>query len=258
MKKLINSYYDWLKENTICESIGEYTKVSTPFLDRHNDCIEFYIKLNPNGNIFFTDDGYVLDDLESYGFNFNSPRRKKLLNDILSSFHITLDDGCLTSTTTVNQFAITKHFYIQAIMAINDLYNLNKPNITSLFTEDFNAFLDNNDIFYTDNVKITGKSGFDHYIDYVLPGNRKNPGKYLKVINNPDKSNTENTVFMWDDLKHSRKSADKMMVVLNNVDNRVRGEIINAYKNYDIEPLLWSDKDSILASLKYSNSIHAN
>lgn len=251
MKNLIDSYYDWLKDNTVCTKVNNYTKISTPFLDRHNDCIEFYVKLYDNNNIFMTDDGYTLNDLEDYGFTFNTSRRKKLLNDILKSYHVEKDeDNCLTVNTTLEDFPIAKHFFIQCIIAINDLYNLNRTNIVSLFSEDFSKFLYDNDILCTPNVKLTGKSGFDHNIDYVIPGNKKNPAKYLKAINNPDKSNTQNTVFLWDDLKPARGQNDIMMVVLNDVDNKVKGDIINAYKEYSIEPLLWSDKTNILKNLQ--------
>ncbi|MDU1202697.1 MAG: DUF1828 domain-containing protein [Clostridiales bacterium] len=250
MNDLIYSYYNWLKNNTICSEVNNYTKVSTPFLDRHNDCIEFYMKLDNNGDIFITDDGYTLGDLEDYGFTFNTPKRKSLLNEILNIYHIKEKDNCLTVTTSKNNFPIAKHFFIQAIIAINDLYNLNKSNVVSLFVEEFSSFLYENGIFYSENVKVTGKSGFDHNIDYLIPGNNKNPEKYLKIINNPDKSNTQNTMFLWDDLKYARKQTDIMMVVLNDIDHKVQNDIISAYKKYDITPLMWSDKTNILENLK--------
>lgn len=250
MNDLIDSYYDWLKNNTICSEVNNYTKVSTPFLDRHNDCIEFYMKLDNNGNIFITDDGYTLSDLEDYGFTFNTSKRKNLLDEILNIYHIEKIDNCLTVTTNKKDFPISKHFFIQGIISINDLYNLNKSNIINLFTEDFSKFLYDNGIFYSENVKLTGKSGFDHNIDYLIPGNNKNPEKYLKAINNPDKSNTQNTMFLWDDLKQARKQNDIMIVVLNDVDHKVKNDIIKAYKEYDIKPLLWSDKTTILQNLQ--------
>lgn len=256
MQQLIDSYYCWLKENTLLNQVGEYTEVTTPFLDMHNDCIYFYMKLIDNNNVFLTDDGYVLNDLESCGFNFKSKRRKELLNNIMLNYHLVLDkDNCITTTTSISNFPHRKHFYIQGIMAINDLYTLNKSNISSIFAEDFANFMDNNDMFYNENLKLTGKSGFDHNIDYVLPGlkSKNIPERYLKVINNPTKSNTESVLFTWDDIKNTRRKTNDMYVILNDVDNTIKSDIITAYESYDIKPLFWSDKDALLNSLKQTS-----
>lgn len=256
MKSLIEDYYKWLKQNTIVNEIGEYAEVTTPFLDMHNDCIQFYMKQLDNGNILLTDDGYVLSDLEDSGFNFNSPRRKQLLKNILINHHMELDKNkCLTAITPKEKFPLIKHFYIQGILAINDLYTTGRSTVASIFADDVANFLDNNDIFYNENIKLTGQSGFDHNIDYVLPKlkSKNIPERYLKVINNPNKNNTENTIFTWNDLKNIRKtdSMDNIMyVVLNNTTSEVKSDLITAYNSYGIKPLLWTDQESIISTLK--------
>ena len=125
MKNLIDNYYDWLKNDTLYENIGEYTKVSTPFLDRHNDCIEFYMKFNSDGNIYITDDGYILNDLKICGFEFNTHEQRKLLKDCLCSYNITLEDGnCLTITTATSDLPFRINSYIQGMLTINNFYYL--------------------------------------------------------------------------------------------------------------------------------------
>lgn len=256
MKHLIDDYYRWLKQNTIVNELGEYLEITTPFIDRHNDCIQFYMKKTKNGEILLTDDGYVLSDLEDYGFNFNTPRRKQLLKNIMRNYHIELDENkCLVTKADEKNFPLKKHFYIQGILEINDLYTTSKSSVSSIFIEDVAEFLDQNDVFYNENVKITGQSGFDHNIDYVLPKMKKRniPERYLKVINNPNKNNTESTIFTWNDLKNIRKtdSLDNIMyVILNNTNQEIKSDILNAYKSYDIKPLLWSQKNEFLKTLK--------
>lgn len=252
MQKLIDSYLKFLKDNIILKQVGEYTSVTTPFLDRHNDCIQFYIKKDNKGNILITDDGYTIGDLELDGFSFNTPKRKKMLKEILTSYHMELDDNeCLVSKTTVDKFPFSKHFFIQGIMSINDLYSVNKTNISSLFVEDVAIFLDKNEIAYSNDVKITGKSGFDHTMNYILPGikTKKIPERYIQVINSATKSNTENNIFIWNDLQNSRSTENKMFVLINDVENPVKQDLINAYNKYDIETLKWSDKDNIISKL---------
>lgn len=252
MEKLLDNYYEWLKKNTIINKIGEYTEVTTPFLDRHNDCIQFYMKKIDDNNIFMTDDGYVLSDLEDSGFNINTPRRKELLETILLNYHIKLDkDNCLTVNTSIDNFPIAKNFYIQGILTINDLYNVNRKNVSSLFTEDISNFFDDNELNYNENIKVSGKSGLDHNIDYLLsPVKKRNiPERYLKAINNPDSNNTKSTLFIWDDIKNTRKTKNKMYVILNDSNSKISSNIISAYKNYGVEPLLWSKKEEILEKI---------
>lgn len=135
MKNLIDSYYDWLKEDTCYEKLGEYTKVSTPFLDRHNDCIEFYMKYNKDGTIYITDDGYILNDLISCGVKLDNKEQTKLLNNFLHSYNIKLEDGnCLTMTTRSNNLPSKINGYIQGLLTVNNFYYL--------YTATRNSFVD--------------------------------------------------------------------------------------------------------------------
>ena len=75
---LINRYYDWLKAKTNWREINEWVEITTPYLDRHNDCIQIYLK-RQDGEWVLTDDGYTLADLAQSGCEIDTPRRKALL-----------------------------------------------------------------------------------------------------------------------------------------------------------------------------------
>ena len=62
----IDSYLQWIKSNFSQKRFGDYEEITTPFVDSHNDHIQFYISRTPNGFIL-TDDGYTLNDLEMCG-----------------------------------------------------------------------------------------------------------------------------------------------------------------------------------------------
>lgn len=255
MSELINSYYDWLKKNTLLDEKGSFTEITTPFLDRHNDCIQFYSKINSNGEVFLTDDGYVISDLISSGFSFKTPKRKNMLKNILLNYHIELDkNSCLTTSCSIKDFPHKQHFYIQGILAINDLFIANKSNVSSFFLEDISLFLEDNEILFNPNIKLSGQSGFDHNINYILPARKKRniPEQYINVINKPDKTSTESNIFAWNDLKNTRNTNHEMFVILNDTDKSVKSDIITAYKEYKISPLLWSDKKGILTSLNHA------
>ncbi len=50
--------------------------------------------------------------------------------------------------------------------------------VLSLFYEDVVTWLDLHEIRYTPKVKFTGKSGFDHLFDFVIPKSRSSPERH--------------------------------------------------------------------------------
>lgn len=77
----------------------------------------------------------------------------------LNGFGVKLNNGALEVRASPENFALRKHSLIQAMLAVNDLFYLATPMVSSLFYEDVVAWLDQNDIRYTPNVKFAGKTG---------------------------------------------------------------------------------------------------
>ena len=75
-------YLEWLKQNIEQYQIRDSIfRITLPFLDRNNDCVEVYIVDNGDGTYQITDDGATINDLEFSGFDIEtSERRKKILN----------------------------------------------------------------------------------------------------------------------------------------------------------------------------------
>jgi len=87
----------------------------------------------------------------------------------LNGFGIHQDADALETRASSENFALRKHNLVQAMLAVNDLFYLAQPMVRSLFVEDVVAWLDFHDIRYTPGVKFTGKSGYDHLFDFVVP-----------------------------------------------------------------------------------------
>ena len=67
--KLIDDYLFWLKDKTALREVGEkWVEITTPHLDRHNDCLQIYVKKDDKGYLL-TDDGYIISDLKMSGFH---------------------------------------------------------------------------------------------------------------------------------------------------------------------------------------------
>ena len=68
-----------------------------------------------------------------------------------------------------------KHNLIQAILAVNDLFYLARSSVESFFFEDVANWMDETDIRYTQRVKFSGRTGYDHLFDFVVPKSRREP-----------------------------------------------------------------------------------
>jgi hypothetical protein len=191
-----------------------------------------------------TDDGYTMSDLVSSGCQLDSPKRQDLLKTTLAGFGVQLDRDQLIVHTTPENFSLKKHTIIQAMLAVNDLFYLASPFVASLFVEDVTNWFELSDIRYTPKIKFTGKSGYDHMFDFVIPKSRKQPERLVQAIANPRKESAEALVFKWLDTKETRASDSQLYVFLNDTGSIVSSSVVDALKNYDLKPLLWSEREN--------------
>lgn len=245
---LIKDYIEWLREKISIQEIKGVCEITTPFLDRHNDHIQIYVKPS-NGGLILTDDGHIIRDLRLSGCEFTTEKRRQVLNSILNGFGIRLQDDELVVVARPDNFPQKKHNLIQAILAINDLFVLAAPMIGSLFKEDVERYLRLNDIRFTPSVKFTGKSGFDHFFDFVIPASRVKPERVLKAINRPNRQNVEVFIFAWSDIKEVRAPESTAYAILNDTDQRVNPDIIGALNQYGIKNIQWSRRDEYIQEL---------
>ena len=241
---LIENYFKWLNVNTSTKLINDtWSEITTPYLDRHNDCLQIYAKKEDN-KIILTDDGYIIDDLESSGCFLDSPRRIEILNTTLRGFGVTCDNNQLIVNTSVDNFPQKKHDLIQAMLAVNDLFYLSKPQIQNLFLDDVVSWFDENDIRYVQKAKFTGKSGFDNMFDFSIPKSKKYSERLVQTITNPTKDNSLNLVFKWLDTKDERPTESVLYALLNDTDKAITSQVNEAFSNYGINVMPWSEKEN--------------
>ena len=64
------------------------------------------------------------------------------------------------------------------MLAVNDMFYVANPVVTSLFLEDVTMWLRESNVRFTPNVKFAGKSGYDHLFDFVVPASRERPDAF--------------------------------------------------------------------------------
>jgi len=248
MDDLLRQYLAWIKDTTTLREVDEWVEITTPHLDRHNDFIQIYVKRQDEGYLL-SDAGYILGDLEMSGCSLKSPKRKALLNMTLNGFGVRLNNGALEVSASKGNFPLKKHSLIQAMLSVNDLFYLASPTVASIFYEDVVAWLDSHDVRYTPKVKFAGTSGLDHCFDFVIPRSKEQPERILQTITHPARDTAQTLVFSWIDTRKVRAPDSQAYAILNDSERHVSGEVIGAFKNYGISPVLFSQINAVTEEL---------
>ena len=248
IEKLLKNYREWLKDKTTLRQInGSWVEITTPYLDRHNDALQIYARTE-DGALVLTDDSYIVHDLEASGCKLDTQKRKDLLQMTLNGFGVKLNHEAIELQATPENFPLRKHNLVQAMLAVNDLFYLAKPVVESLFYEDVVTWLDANDIRYTPSVKFTGISGYDHHFHFAIPKSKKQPERIVQAITRATRDNALPFIDGWGDTRQVRSSDSKAYAVLND-EQPIPSAVIEAFRNYDIRPVPWTDRISVLTEL---------
>lgn len=246
-EELMENYFKWLKDKTILKKIdsSEWTEITTPHLDRHNDCLQFYVCKKGN-NYLFSDGGYILDDLASSGCVFETKHRKDILRTALAGFGVRAEDNTLMARTTSANFPLKKHNFLQAMLAVNDMFYMTQSHIQSFFLEDVVAWLDKIDVRYVSNSKFEGKSGFDHNFDFIIPKSKKETQRIIQTISSPKRSSVENLMFKWQDTMECRLPDTKFIALVNDTEKNISTQFSEAFDKYNIALIPWSERDDFI------------
>lgn len=252
-----DEYLSWLKKNMREVKIGNnVTRITMPFLDNNNDYSEFYIISNTNGTFSLSDDGSTIFNLESSGVDIiKQKKRKEMLNRILSNHGVQLlNNSELSLTVGYDNLPQAQHTFLQCILKINDLFYLVPTQVKSFFVEDVKSYFDKTGISYFEDASFIGKSNLYTTYDFVLPHNSKSSEskeRFIKLANNIDRNLTQSIVFAWEDTKIVRKNPALLLTIINDSNKTVSSDYIKALRNYEIEPIMWSNideyKDKLIA-----------
>jgi hypothetical protein len=246
---LVAEYRSWLKDRTIVRSTHpDWVEITTPFIDRHNDSIQLYVR-SDNGGFRLTDDGHTLRDLEISGCLLNTPKRQSLLRTAIAGFAVEESDGILSVRTSRDNFSARKHALVQAILAVNDLFYTAGSTTRSLFKEDVAAWLDAAEIRYLPDVPFVGRSGYVHHFDFAIPRSRSAPERIVKAVNHPNKETAQTLIFSWLDSREERPSDSQALAVLNDRDRTIPTSVIDALAHYEIGTVLWTEREIVRPKL---------
>lgn len=247
IQKMIDDYANWLKSEITVAKVGEYYELTTPYLDRFNDYFQIYIMQEPDGRMTLTDDGYVIGNLISSGMSFKvNSRRKIMLDRILQNFSLRLDGNAIVTSATASDFPQKKHQIVQAMMSIDDMFELSAENVKNFFVEDIETFFNANEIFFSRDFSLLGKTGSIYTYEFHFQRDRNFPERFCKAINKVNESKRNLTIFNWIDTQEKRNNEGELIVMLND-ENSINDADIAAFKTYSIKPVLFSKRQESIS-----------
>ena len=158
VRGLLDQYAQWVRDKSILREVNDqYVEITTPYLDRHNDYTQIYVRKD-NGGFVLTDGGDTIQDLRASGCDLETSKRRDLLGG--GSERLWRSPRRRRATREGNRagFPAAKAQPGPGNLAVNDLFYLAVPVVASLFLEDVTAWLELHDIRFTPNVKFTGRS----------------------------------------------------------------------------------------------------
>jgi hypothetical protein len=248
IQRLLDSYFDWLRDKTSLREVRDWVEITTPYLDRHNDHLQIYAR-RENGAYVLTDDGFTIEDLQQSGCLLDSPKRQQMLRATLNGFGVQANADALEVHASPVNFAMRKHNLVQAMLAVNDLFFLATPVVANLFLEDVEQWLELSGIRYIPRVKFTGKTGFDYLFDFVVPKSPRYPERLVEAINHPNKESAKKFVLAYVDTRGARPVESRAYAFLNDTEQSVSREVSEAFQAYDVTPVLWSHREGIRMEL---------
>ena len=258
VKQLVAGYFTWLKDEThvsIADGDEECVVISTPHLDRHNDFLDILVERR-DGGYELSDDGYVLADLKASGCPIDTPKRRKLFEEILRGFGVQIEHGVLRTTANKENFSSRKHSLLQAMLAVNDMFFTATPQVKSFFLDEVRAWMKENNIPFIEGANFIGRSGFRHRFEFAIPAFQDRPERYVQTINNPDRQAALNIITAWEDTQLARPAGASAYVFLNDrVSETIQDTVLDALSEYGITPVIWSARQEMVDELGFDKII---
>lgn len=241
----IDEYYNWLRGNASAKQLQNgWTEIGTPFMDRHNDGLIIYAKLE-NDRITLSDDGYIIGDLLADGVMLSGKKRKELLENFLLSYGVQNINNELIMHTTVEDYPVSMHMFLQAMLSINDMFMLNNASVKGIFLDDVASFLDEQQVIYTPSFIAKGSTGLEFNFHFQIAG--KQSEILINTFNKINKGNISSFLFDWLDIKEARQRRARKTVTglaFINDDGGVDGKFLEALKAKNTDYILFSERNN--------------
>jgi hypothetical protein len=87
-------------------------------------------------------------------------------------------------------------------------------------------------------------------IRFVVPKSPgKQPERIVQAINRPTRDTAEAFIYKWSDTREVRPPESKAYAVLNDFEQSISAGVLDAFRNYQIQPVRWSHRGDVVTEL---------
>ncbi|MGM9580385.1 MAG: DUF6978 family protein [Anaerovibrio sp.] len=145
-----------------------------------------------------------------------------------------------------DKFAMSFHMFMQALLAINDMFFLNSPNVKTIFLEDVSDYLEENNIIYTSNFLARVSTRIEFKFDFQIAG--RTSEILISSFNAINRQNLSSFLFDWLDIKEERIRQAKKdvsgLAIINDIEKPVDQQFLNALSAKGTEYILFSQRNT--------------
>lgn len=240
VESLIADYGDWLKQETVVHSLGEWKEVTVPFLDRSNDDICFYAKFDEH-SMFFTDDGFTIENLLQTGIPLTASRMMRL-RQIVERFGAQIDESCNITLRASKNYPEVMHRYIQALTDVNAVQSASTKQVSGYFAEDVRKFLDDLSVYYTSDVSVRGTSKYEHHFDFIFQRSQNHPTRFCQAPNTFDKDTVKTVMWGWEDTRQTEQRRNsKLIIIGDDREERLQATAREAFESCGVTVIPYSE-----------------
>ncbi|MGG6296190.1 DUF1828 domain-containing protein [Leptolyngbya sp. AN02str] len=207
-----------------CSSVGEYTRIRTPYVYPDGDVVDLFAKIN-NETIILTDLGETIRWLNMQTFaKQRSKKQDLLIQDICLTHRVEFYRSMLIARTKASESLISAVTRLsQAALQVADLWFTFKTSGFTSIKEEVEDFLMELNISYERDYKVPGSSGRSWNIDFYARRPQKTFLIYVLSTGSraSAKNLTDRTFTAWYDLrslKTSLTSASFISLIDDSVD----------------------------------------
>ena len=162
-----------------------------------------------------------------------------MLDRIAKNFNVSIEGEDITTTASSLNFPQKKHMMVQAMLSIDDLYVASPESVKSMFLEDIETYFNANDVYFTRDFSVLGKTETIYTYDFLLQRSRTKPERFCRGINRLTQDRRDIALFNWADTQEKRGNSGELIIIFND-DNTVSDDVLRGIYNYGIRTVPFS------------------
>lgn len=192
--------------------------VSTGFMDRDGDPIDFYIAHHPfDVNKFrLEDSGLLIPMLEAQGVNLESGSRAKAFQSLLDEYSVSVDEGTLelySEYLTEDELPNAAMKFLALMIRVRDFELLSPELVENTFRDDAKKAISE---YFSDIAEVTFKAQLaaDDFVADALIVPKVSSAKTIVVYFATSEAKVDEAVMFWQDQKIKNKNVYEIALLL--------------------------------------------